>query len=138
MSQSTLGPTVNRLLIERMESPIGVDVGSNAIGAMLAEGWFCGFVGRRNQRDHGGKHPRLGCMLVMVHADGSRETFTPVNISQPTEGRYVIDQGQNFAGVMWFRLTDTTPRQRVEICHAERLYPDGIIYTTNLRGAISA
>lgn len=189
-----------------------LEVGSNVVGAMLGDGWFSGYIGWGNHRDHYGKHARFGCVLVMDHADGSRETissdkhfrasdgpvrsadflkgevfdarmhhpgwckeafddrswravdvgtreefpydqvpvrwhpappvrmfetFTPNKISQPTEGRYVIDMGQNFAGVVRIRLTDTTPGQRVEIRHAERLNPDGTIYTTNLRGATS-
>ncbi len=186
--------------------------GANAVGATLGDGWFSGYIGWGNRRDHYGKHARFACVLVLDHADGTRETISsdgqfrgsegptrsadflkgevfdaridhpgwseptfddrtwravdvgtreafaydhvpvrwhpapavrafemiePTNITEPAAGRYVIDLGQNIAGVARIRLTDTTPGQRVEIRHAERLNPDGTIYTTNLRSAVS-
>ena len=58
----------------------------------------------------------------------------PVKMTEPQPGRYVFDLGQNFSGVV--RLKVKGPRgTQVEIRHAERLNPDGTIYTANLRNA---
>jgi alpha-L-rhamnosidase len=58
----------------------------------------------------------------------------PVKMTEPQPGRFVFDLGQNFAGVA--RLKVKGPRgTRVEIRCAERLKPDGTIYTANLRQA---
>lgn len=58
----------------------------------------------------------------------------PVNLNQPRPGVYVFDMGQNMVG--WCRLKVTGHRDaRVRIRHAERLRPDGMLYTDNLRSA---
>lgn len=60
--------------------------------------------------------------------------FRAKSISEPEPGVYVFDLGQNFAGVP--RLTVRgRPGQKITIRHAERLAPDGGIYTVNLRSA---
>ncbi|MDG3007939.1 family 78 glycoside hydrolase catalytic domain [Paludisphaera mucosa] len=45
--------------------------GANALGAILADGWYSGYVGFGKLRDHYGKKPRLKAQLVVEHADGS-------------------------------------------------------------------
>jgi len=60
--------------------------------------------------------------------------FTPVNITEPLRGVYVADLGQIFSGVVRIRVRGR-PGQEITIRHAERLNPDGTIYTENLRGA---
>ncbi len=60
--------------------------------------------------------------------------FKPKKITQPKPGVWVIDLGQNFAGVVQLRVKGK-PGQRIQIRHAERLNPDGTIYTKNLRSA---
>jgi alpha-L-rhamnosidase len=62
------------------------------------------------------------------------DTLTPVKITEPQPGTYVFDMGRNFAGVA--RLKVTGPRgAQVKMRFAERLNPDGTIYTKNLRAA---
>ncbi len=68
---------------------------------------------------------------------------TPVSIDQELKaksvtelkpGTYVIDFGQNFAG--WTRLNVRGKTgQTIYLRFAEEIYPDGSIYTANLRGA---
>jgi alpha-L-rhamnosidase len=61
-------------------------------------------------------------------------TLKPVKLTEPRPGVYVFDLGQNFTGVA--RLKVKGPRgTRVVLRFAERLNPDGTIYTANLRGA---
>jgi alpha-L-rhamnosidase len=180
-----------------------LSAGSNALGAELAEGWFCGYVAWGKQRDHYGKLPRAAMQLVIEHEDGSVQTvvsgtewraapgasseadflmgqthdarldedwssagfddsgwgevavgaevspviqahpgppvvtvqeFKPRSLSEPKPGVFVFDLGQNFAGVA--RLQVEAPRGTVvKLRFAERLNPDGTIYTTNLRDA---
>ncbi|HEX8200961.1 MAG TPA: family 78 glycoside hydrolase catalytic domain, partial [Isosphaeraceae bacterium] len=178
--------------------------GGNALGAILADGWYSGYVGFGGKRDHYGTRPRLRAQLHLEYADGTtavvatgprwkaatgpirvadflmgeaydarREVdgwdrpdfddsrwdpvdvgaelrpavqshpgppvvaigeFQPKAITEPRPGVFVCDLGQNFAGVA--RLTVSgTAGQAITLRFAERLNPDGTIYTTNLRGA---
>lgn len=62
-------------------------------------------------------------------------TFAPVAVTEPKPGLYVLDLGQNFAGVARLKLQDTEPGQKITLRFAERLNPDGTVYLTNLRSA---
>ncbi|MGA2177313.1 MAG: family 78 glycoside hydrolase catalytic domain [Verrucomicrobiota bacterium] len=177
--------------------------GRNALGAILADGWFSGFVGWGLARDHYGNQPRFLGQLQIHYADGSDEIIAtgpdwrasggpireadllmgekydarladewdepgfdqskweavvtgaelnplieahpgpPVrafaalaakNITEPTPYAYVVDFGQNFAGVARLKISGQ-PGQEIRLRFAERLNPDGTIYTVNLRGA---
>jgi alpha-L-rhamnosidase len=177
--------------------------GANALGAILADGWFSGFVGYGQMRDHYGKNPRFRAQLQIDYADGSSnviatgpnwkassgatrdadflmgESFDarlvnnwdqprfddhqwspvltgaevdpllqahpappvrqfallyPRNIFQPRPGIYVVDLGQNFAGVARLKCSGPSGR-KITLRFAERLNPDGTIYTVNLRSA---
>ncbi|MBN1417212.1 MAG: family 78 glycoside hydrolase catalytic domain [Planctomycetes bacterium] len=178
--------------------------GKNAIGALLADGWYSGYIGWGRKRDHFGDKPRLRVQLEIEYADGKRETIAtdgswrastgpileadflmgetydarleipgwdapgfddagwfcvdvteaidakvqaypgvrvhcfaeiaPKGMATPAPGVHVFDMGRNFAGVV--RLKVEAPRgTKVTLRFAERLNPDGTIYTTNLRGA---
>ncbi|MAT68604.1 MAG: alpha-L-rhamnosidase [Planctomycetaceae bacterium] len=62
------------------------------------------------------------------------ETLRPIAVTEPTPGTFVYDLGQNVAGFV--RLTIHGPAgTRVQLRHAERLNPDGTLYTENLRRA---
>lgn len=179
--------------------------GRNAMGAVLADGWYAGYVGFGGNRNLYGKNLRLLSQLYIEYADGTSqivasgpdwkgslgpiqqadflmgETYdarmemsgwdrpefddaswkpvvagldevhpkvqaavsgpvvafakvAPVSVSEPGPGRYVFDMGQNFAGVVQIRVRGKEG-QKITIRHAERLNPDGTIYTTNLRAA---
>ncbi len=179
--------------------------GFNAMGAMLGDGWYSGYIGWYHVRDHYGTHPRFAAQLVIEYADGTSKTIVtdnswkattgpilegdflmgetydarkeipgwsepdldesqwsgvdvtesidakveahpgvlvrefrhiePVEVTEPTSGAYVFDMGTNFAGFVRLKLDDAEPGQKVVLRFAERLNPDGTIYTTNLRGA---
>lgn len=179
--------------------------GDNALGAVLADGWFSGYVGYGKARDLYGKLPRVRAQLHLEFADGTSaeigtgsdwqaavgatleadflkgetcdarleragwdkpgggkgiwdavvagmtelhpvvqahpgppvraiEEFAPQSITEPKPGVYVLDLGQNFAGVARLKLRGQ-PGQKVVLRFAERLNPDGTIYTVNLRSA---
>ncbi len=58
----------------------------------------------------------------------------PKKLTEPQEGVYVFDMGQNFAG--WVRLkVGGEAGTKVVLRFAEMLNPDGTIYTENLRAA---
>jgi alpha-L-rhamnosidase len=178
--------------------------GDNVFGAILADGWYSGYIGWGHARDHYGKNPRFRGQLQLEFADGSSAIvasgpnwkaaigpaseadylmgesydaraeltgwdapgydagkweavdtgaemqpvvqwhpgppvrayaeFKAQKITQPAPGAYVLDLGQNIAGVA--RLTlEGEPGQKITLRFAERLNPDGTMYTTNLRGA---
>jgi len=185
-----------------------VRAGGNVLGAILADGWYSGYVGFGKKRDHYGTKPRFRALLHLELADGSAtdvvtgprwrtatgpihesdflmgEVFdareaqspawrgwdsfgfddsrwgpvdvgtelTPVvqshpaqpvrafaelkprTIKEPKPGAYVFDLGQNFAGNIRLKVTGE-PGRKITVRYAERLNPDGTIYTTNLREA---
>lgn len=62
------------------------------------------------------------------------ETLRPVSVNEIRPGVFIYDLGQNIAG--WVRLTVSGPEgTRIQLRHAERLNPDGTLYTENLRRA---
>jgi alpha-L-rhamnosidase len=178
--------------------------GENALGAILADGWYSGYVGFGKKRDHYGTKPRVRALLHLELADGSTadiitgskwraatgpileadflmgETYDarkampgwdapgfddggwhavdrgaelnpvvqrhpgppvrafaelkPKSIAEPKPGTYVLDLGQNFAGVVRLKASGD-PGRKITLRFAERLNPDGTVYTTNLREA---
>ena len=179
--------------------------GNNALGAVLADGWFSGYVGYGRHRDLYGKWPRVRAQLHIEFVDGSstdiatasdwRATTGPIlesdflqgetydarrelpgwdepgandsrwdpvvkgsdevhpvvqvhpgppvraiqefkaqQITEPKPGVYVLDLGQNFAGVARLKVRGSAG-QKITLRFAERLNPDGTVYTTNLRSA---
>jgi len=62
------------------------------------------------------------------------QEIKPVSMSEPVSGVFVYDMGQNFSG--WARLKVAGDAgTKVTMRFAERLNPDGTIYTENLRSA---
>jgi len=62
------------------------------------------------------------------------EPIRPLTVTRPGDGVHVFDLGQNFAG--FARLRVAAPAGTAIVMRfAERLNPDGTIYTTNLRSA---
>ena len=49
--------------------------GDNVLGAILADGWYSGFVGFGNKRDHYGKDIRFAAQLCVEYADGTTDTI---------------------------------------------------------------
>ncbi|MEO7716755.1 MAG: glycoside hydrolase family 78 protein [Capsulimonas sp.] len=47
--------------------------GANALGFVLGDGWYSGYVGFDHKRDHYGDRPQLLAQLVLEYPDGSRE-----------------------------------------------------------------
>jgi alpha-L-rhamnosidase len=178
--------------------------GDNAVGAIVADGWYAGYVGFGHRRNHYGKNPRLLAQMFIEYKDGSTavvstnsdwkasfgpileadflmgETYDanreltgwdkagydgsawvkvntekesnpqvqaavsepvtafdeirPISLTEPAAGNYVFDMGQNFAGVVRLKVHGKAG-QRVQLRFAERLNPDGTVYTENLRFA---
>jgi alpha-L-rhamnosidase len=179
--------------------------GPNALGAVLADGWYSGYVGYGHNRDLYGKRPRFRCQLCIEYQDGTKqvvatgpdwkattgpireadflmgetydareelgrwsepgyddakwdavetgaevspvlqahpgepvqvyEEFRAQKITEPKPGVYVLDLGQNFAGIARLRVSAADAGRRITLRFAERLNPDGTIYTANLRAA---
>jgi alpha-L-rhamnosidase len=179
--------------------------GQNAVGAILADGWYAGYIGYGHRRNHYGNNLRLLAQLQIEYQDGSSEIIAsgpdwkastgpileadflmgevydarlempgwdksgfddsawspvavgshevsplvqaavsepvrvfheikPVSVSEPTPGAYVFEMGQNFAGMVRLAVQEKEG-QKIRLRFAERLNPDGTIYTTNLRDA---
>jgi alpha-L-rhamnosidase len=50
-----------------------IDQGGNAIGAILADGWYAGYVGFGGKRENYGSEPRLLVQLEIEYTDGGRK-----------------------------------------------------------------
>ncbi|MCE5250460.1 glycoside hydrolase family 78 protein [bacterium] len=178
--------------------------GKNAVGAMLGDGWYSGYIAWRKDRGYFGLQNSLLVQLEIEYADGTTgiittddtwrcsdgpildddilngenydarkeipgwdtadfddsswkpvitvekpqaplvaqpsqpvqvtETIKPVSMNEPVKGIYVYDLGQNIAGWAQLRVKGAAGT-KVTLRFAERLNPDGTIYTTNLRSA---
>ena len=62
------------------------------------------------------------------------QEIAPVRITEPSKGVYVFNMGTNLAGVVRLKVKGKAG-DTIVLRFAERLNPDGTIYTTNLRGA---
>jgi alpha-L-rhamnosidase len=181
-----------------------LDKGGNTIGAILADGWYAGYLGSKRRKALYGKDPRLLVQLEIEYEDGTRKTIATDNtwkasygpiveadflmgetydarkempgwdkgnfddsgwnkagvfekwpgtlqaypgvtvqemlevktkkVTEPKKGIYVFDMGQNFAGFVRLKARGVAGT-KIIMRFAERLNPDGTIYTTNLRGA---
>ena len=49
--------------------------GANAVGAILGDGWYSGYVGFGNQRDHYGRDVALKMQMEIRYADGTGQTI---------------------------------------------------------------
>ncbi|RKY24928.1 MAG: alpha-L-rhamnosidase, partial [Planctomycetota bacterium] len=177
--------------------------GENVIGAIIADGWYAGYIGYYHQRDHYGRDIRFLGQLYVEYSDGSSEIIAtdsswkastgpileadilmgqmydarkevpnwskaeintvdwadvnvssieaklqaypgvtvkkfreirPVGITEPRKGVFVYDMGTNFAGVVRLKVKSKAG-DKITLRYAERLNPDGTIYTANLRHA---
>jgi alpha-L-rhamnosidase len=45
--------------------------GANAIGVLLGDGWYCGYLGREKARESYGRRPALLAQLEILHRNGS-------------------------------------------------------------------
>ena len=187
-----------------------VQPGENAIGAILAEGWYADYIGYSilvnwpQKKNFYGKTPALITQLEIEYEDGSKniistdetwkattgsiressmlmgemydarleiknwnktglddkdwqhvtvmpdypgelqaypgvpvqktEEITPVELTEPQEGVYVFNLGQNFAGYARLKIKGAAGT-RVTLRFAEMLHKDGNIMTENLRKA---
>ncbi|HLL88226.1 MAG TPA: family 78 glycoside hydrolase catalytic domain [Tepidisphaeraceae bacterium] len=48
--------------------------GHNAVGAILGDGWYCGYIGNIGRRQFYGDRPKLLAQLVVRFADGTTQT----------------------------------------------------------------
>jgi len=70
----------------------------------------------------------------MINPIRVTETLKPVAVTEPKPGVFVFDMGQNMVG--WCRLAVRgSAGTAITLRHAERLKPDGTLYTDNLRTA---
>ncbi|MEI8281219.1 MAG: family 78 glycoside hydrolase catalytic domain [Armatimonadota bacterium] len=60
--------------------------GNNAVGAILGDGWYTGYVGFGANRDHYGKHTRVIAQIEIEYNDGSR-------VSVPTNRSWKASSG---------------------------------------------
>jgi len=178
--------------------------GPNAVGAIVGDGWYSGYVGMRRQRGNYGLQNSLLLCLDLEFKDGSKQSIItdkswrctegpiissdllmgekydarremsgwataefddnswqhavvvkapesllkaqpsepiqitelvkPIRVTEPAPLVYVFDLGQNIAG--WARLkVSGEAGTEVTLRFAERLNPDGTVYTQNLRRA---
>ena len=59
------------------------------------------------------------------------QTLTPIKVTQPTPGTFIVDMGQNFAGVPQM-LASGPAGTEVSLRCAEKLHPDGTLNANNI------
>ena len=65
-----------------------MNTGDNALGAILADGWYSGYVGFGKKRDHYGNKPRFRAILHLELADGTTtDVVTGPAWKASTDGR---------------------------------------------------
>ncbi len=78
--------------------------------------------------------PKGSLSAQMVQPIRVMDTLVPLHITQPREGVYVFDMGQNFSG--WAEIELSGPRgTEVRLRYSELLYANGMINQENLRSA---
>ena len=63
--------------------------GNNALGAVLADGWYCGNISI-DRRQHGGDRPKLFAQLEVTLADGTRQTLSTDATWTTATGPYLL------------------------------------------------
>ena len=68
-----------------------LESGENAIGASLGEGWFCGYLFYKREREFYGTDPHLLLQLEIEYTDGTRQTVcTDENWKVTSDGPIVL------------------------------------------------
>lgn len=62
-----------RLYYRAYDATRAIQPGENVMGAVLADGWFSGYIGWYHERDIYGKHPRFRAQLHLEFEDGTME-----------------------------------------------------------------
>ena len=64
-----------------------------------------------------------------------KAVFAPVSVCSPESGKWIVDFGQNIAGVLRVRIPALPEGTAVTLRHAELLNEDGLLFTEPLREA---
>jgi alpha-L-rhamnosidase len=62
--------------------------GDNTVGAILADGWYAGYIGYGHRRNHYGNNLRLLAQLQIEYQDGSSEIIASGPTGRPQPGRF--------------------------------------------------
>ena len=81
-----LGRTVT-FASDEMEQAI-----SRAVAAILADGWYAGYVGYGNRRHHYGKDLRLLAQVLVEYEDGTKEIVSTGPSWRAAQGPLVDDE----------------------------------------------
>ena len=63
--------------------------GDNAIGAIVGDGWYCGYTGNIDRRQFYGDRPKFLAQLEVTFDDGSKQTIVTDGLWQVAEGPIV-------------------------------------------------
>ncbi len=112
-----------------------------ATGPILASDFMMGETcdARRSPHDwlSAREVPPPAAPLVAQRSEPVRivEELTPHAMREIAPGTFIFDLAQNIAGFVRLRIRDLPSGTRLALRHAERLNPDGTLYTANLRRA---
>ena len=99
--------------------------------------WLFSSEFKDNEAEAAGTFSTANLQIVAEQGPPIRltETRKPVRITEPKPGHYVVDFGQNFAGILRLNLTKTGEGQKITMRFAELLHDDGTVAQENLRSA---
>jgi hypothetical protein len=73
----------------------------------------------------------FGSRLNAHHEDNliqTKQSYRPINVSEPAPGSYVFDFSQNMAGQTELRVANCPAGTVISLQHAEILYPSGLVH----------
>ncbi|MCR5694667.1 MAG: glycoside hydrolase family 78 protein [Clostridia bacterium] len=111
---------------------------SNTVSSSIYDGtvFDAGITRFRKQPVRLAKAPCEDLRLMTIPPVMRREKYAPVDIFRRENGDYIVDFGQNIAGVIQLGIPDEQePGTKIRISYAEELSEDGSLYTAPLRSA---
>lgn len=90
-----------------------------------------GIIGNAKSADSPGGKLRLMTVEPIVE----KEIYKPISIYRIKNKKYILDFGQNIAGVCRIKLSGLEKGAKIVLSHAEEIRADGELFTDILRGA---
>ncbi len=76
-----------------------LQAGENAVGAMVGDGWYCGYIGFDRKRAYYGGRPQFLTQMMLEYTDGNRETVGTDELWRGAAGPILVSDmlmGENY------------------------------------------
>jgi alpha-L-rhamnosidase len=79
-----------RVLYDTYDVTAFLQPGDNAIGAILGDGWYCGYLGWQGRREHYGRRPQLLVQLHVRYRNGEKVILSTDDTWRATAGPIIF------------------------------------------------